>query len=152
MGVYTHTQVSETSGTKWFQVFRLKIYISLLRPTCFLQSRHLILLDFVTSMIIFNDEYKLRISVLLKFLCVPITPIKILFNPPMPSGNYSVFTDEVERNCHFPAPGWNCMNHPPSAKRFSRVKYRSIKIIKSTYPYYSSSCREPGSDSCVQLH
>jgi hypothetical protein len=22
---------------------------------------------------------------------------------------YSEFTDKVERNCHFSAPGWNCM-------------------------------------------
>jgi hypothetical protein len=24
---------------------------------------------------------------------------------------YTAFTDKVERNCHFPAPGRNCMTH-----------------------------------------
>jgi hypothetical protein len=33
-----------------------------------------------------------------------------------------------------------------------RVKYCSIKTVKSTYPFYNSSCREPGSDSCIQLY
>jgi hypothetical protein len=33
-----------------------------------------------------------------------------------------------------------------------RVKYRFIKTIKSTDLYYTSYCREPGSDSCVQLY
>jgi hypothetical protein len=25
--------------------------------------------------------------------------------------NYDAFTDKFESNCHFPAPGWNCMTH-----------------------------------------
>jgi hypothetical protein len=64
--------------------------------------------------------------------------------------NYSAFTDKVECNCHFTAgTAWL------TAKRCKvfpiRVKYRSIKTVKSTYLFYSSFCREPGSDSCVQL-
>jgi hypothetical protein len=30
-----------------------------------------------------------------------------------------VFTDEVERNCHFPASGWNCMTHRQALQGFA---------------------------------
>jgi hypothetical protein len=47
---------------------------------------------------------------------------------------YSAFTDKVERNCRFPAPGWNCIIHRQVLQSLPiRVKYRSIKTIKATY-------------------
>jgi hypothetical protein len=43
-----------------------------------------------------------------------------------------------------------------TAKRYKvfpiRVKYRSIKTTESTHRNHSSSCQEPGSDTCVQLY
>jgi hypothetical protein len=43
-----------------------------------------------------------------------------------------------------------------TAKRYKvfpiRVKYRSMETIKSTHLFCSSSCREPGSNSFVQLY
>jgi hypothetical protein len=31
---------------------------------------------------------------------------------------YSAFTDKVECDCHFPAPGWNCMTHRQALQGF----------------------------------
>jgi hypothetical protein len=31
---------------------------------------------------------------------------------------YSAFTDEVESNCHFPAPGWICKVHRQALQGF----------------------------------
>jgi hypothetical protein len=31
---------------------------------------------------------------------------------------YSAFTDKVERSCHFPAPGWNCMTYRRALQGF----------------------------------
>jgi hypothetical protein len=65
----------------------------------------------------------------------------------------SVFTDETEGNCHFPTPGWNCMTHQQALWDFAvRLMYSFVKTIKETYPCYSSSCRMPESDRCVQLY
>jgi hypothetical protein len=64
---------------------------------------------------------------------------------------YIEFTDKVERNYYSPVPGWNCTTKPYKVLPI-RVKYRSIKRIKFTYLHYSSSCREPGSSSCIQLY
>jgi hypothetical protein len=64
---------------------------------------------------------------------------------------YSTFTDEVECNSHFPAgTAWlTVMQY----KVFPvQVKYNSTRNIKSAYLYYSSSCQELGSDSCIQLY
>jgi hypothetical protein len=44
---------------------------------------------------------------------------------------YSAFTDKVERNCHFPAPGWNCMTHRQALQCFpytSQVSLHRNKI------------------------
>jgi hypothetical protein len=66
---------------------------------------------------------------------------------------YSDFTDKVKCNCHVPPPGRNCMNHCRALQGFPiQDKYYSIKTIKSTYLYYSSSYPESGSDSCIQLY
>jgi hypothetical protein len=46
---------------------------------------------------------------------------------------YSAFSDKPERNCHFSAPGRNCMTHRQALQILPiRVKNRSIKIIQST--------------------
>jgi hypothetical protein len=31
---------------------------------------------------------------------------------------FIVVTDKVERNCYFPAPGWNCMTHRQALQGF----------------------------------
>jgi hypothetical protein len=31
---------------------------------------------------------------------------------------FIVVTDKVERNCYFPAPGWNCMTHRQELQDF----------------------------------
>jgi hypothetical protein len=49
---------------------------------------------------------------------------------------YSVFADKGECSWH----SWQELH--ASTTRFPRDKYRSIKTIKSTYLYYSSSCQE----------
>jgi hypothetical protein len=63
---------------------------------------------------------------------------------------YSACAGKVQRSCHFPA-GTTWL----TVKRYKispiRVKHRSTKM-KSIYHSYSSSCREPGSDKCVQLY
>jgi hypothetical protein len=63
------------------------------------------------------------------------------------------FTDKVERNCHFPAPGWKCMTHRQALQGFpdtSRVSLHKKNKINSSEN--SGSCREPGSDSWVQIY
>jgi hypothetical protein len=34
---------------------------------------------------------------------------------------YSALTDKLERNCHFPAPGWNCMTHRQPLQGYPRM-------------------------------
>jgi hypothetical protein len=47
---------------------------------------------------------------------------------------YSAFTDKVERNCHLPASGWNCMTLHQALQGFpdtSQVSVRKNNKIKS---------------------
>jgi hypothetical protein len=39
---------------------------------------------------------------------------------------YSALTDKVERNCHFPAPGWNCMTHRQALQDFPDTSQVSL--------------------------
>jgi hypothetical protein len=66
---------------------------------------------------------------------------------------YSAFTDKVESNCHFPAPGRNCFYTGKLILLFYGailVSYRENLVAFGGES--SSSSREPGSDSCVQLY
>jgi hypothetical protein len=55
---------------------------------------------------------------------------------------YSAFTDKVERNCHFPAPGWNCMTHRQALQGFSDTSQVSPQKKKhQLHFFYNSSCR-----------
>jgi hypothetical protein len=73
--------------------------------------------------------------------------------PTLQKAWYSAFTDKVERNCHFPAAGWNCMTHRQAPKGFPDMSQVSLhKTIKSTCFFFSTSCRKPGCNGCVQLH
>jgi hypothetical protein len=66
---------------------------------------------------------------------------------------YSAFTDKVERNCHFSGPAWNCMSHRHALQGFPDTSQVSLhKKKKINFPSCSSSCRELGSDSCVQFY
>jgi hypothetical protein len=38
-----------------------------------------------------------------------------------------VFTDKVERNCHFPAPGWNCMTRREALQGFLDTSQVSLR-------------------------
>jgi hypothetical protein len=40
--------------------------------------------------------------------------------------NYSAFTDKVERNCHFSAPGWNCVTHRQALQGFPDTSQVSL--------------------------
>jgi hypothetical protein len=79
------------------------------------------------------------------------------------SAQFNLFSDSLEEQCvhwwswtQLSLPGSRLELHdsPPSAIRFSRytVKYRSTNSTKSTNLFCSSSCREPRSDTCVQLY
>jgi hypothetical protein len=49
----------------------------------------------------------------------------------------NAFTDNVERNYHITAPGWNCMTHCQQQLSFPiRAKHRSIKTIKFNLPIF----------------
>jgi hypothetical protein len=49
---------------------------------------------------------------------------------------------EVERNCHFTVPGWNCMTHCQALQDFPGTSQVSLYVtIKSAYKNNSSSCR-----------
>jgi hypothetical protein len=66
---------------------------------------------------------------------------------------YSEFTDTVERNHHFLAPGLTCITHRQALQATrTQVTHRSIKTVKSTSWYNSSTCRETGSDFYVKLY
>jgi hypothetical protein len=58
-------------------------------------------------------------------------------------GLYSAFTDKVERNCHFPAPGWNRVTRRQALQCFLDTSQVFLhKAVKSTCLYYSSSYRQ----------
>jgi hypothetical protein len=42
---------------------------------------------------------------------------------------YSAFTDKVERNCHFPAAGWNYMTHRQALQVFPYISQASLNKI-----------------------
>jgi hypothetical protein len=46
--------------------------------------------------------------------------------------NYGAYTEKVERNCHFPAPGWNCMTYRQVLQGFPDIIQASLhkKTIK----------------------
>jgi hypothetical protein len=49
------------------------------------------------------------------------------------------FTDKVERNCHFPASGWNCMTHRQALQGFPDTSEVSLhKNNKINLHFYSS--------------
>jgi hypothetical protein len=53
---------------------------------------------------------------------------------------YSAFTDKVERNCHFPAPGWNCKTHCQALQGFLDTSQVSLhKNNKINSPLFCSS-------------
>jgi hypothetical protein len=61
------------------------------------------------------------------------------------------FTDQVERNCHFPAPGWNCMTHRQALQGFpdtSQVSLHKNNKINLLCRY----SRHSRNDSCVELY
>jgi hypothetical protein len=39
---------------------------------------------------------------------------------------YSAFTDNVERNCHFPPPGWYCMTYLQALQGFPDTSQVSL--------------------------
>jgi hypothetical protein len=66
---------------------------------------------------------------------------------------YIVFTDKVERNCHFPAPGWNCMTHREALQGFADTSQVSLRTKQSNQ--LNSFIAVPAGSrqvSCVQLY
>jgi hypothetical protein len=48
---------------------------------------------------------------------------------------YSAFSDKVESNCHFPAPGWNCMTHRQALQGFPDTSQVSLHFYnKINFP------------------
>jgi hypothetical protein len=41
---------------------------------------------------------------------------------------YSAFTAKGERNCHFPAPGWNCMTHRQALHKNNKINIYFIAV------------------------
>jgi hypothetical protein len=39
---------------------------------------------------------------------------------------YSAFADKVERNCHFPVPGWNCMTNRQAQQSIPSTRQVSL--------------------------
>jgi hypothetical protein len=49
---------------------------------------------------------------------------------------YSAFTNKAEINCHFPAPGWNCLTHRQALQGFSDTSQVSLhKNNKINLPF-----------------
>jgi hypothetical protein len=82
-----------------------------------------------TELFQFNINY-----IYLYFVTPKCLPHSEMFH--MKGRFYSTFADKVERNCHFPAPGWNCMTHRQSLQGFPDTS----QTIKS-----SSVALQPGS-------
>jgi hypothetical protein len=50
-------------------------------------------------------------------------PLHINFHPDL---TYSAFTDKVERNCHFPVPGRNCITHRQALQGFPDTSHEPL--------------------------
>jgi hypothetical protein len=66
---------------------------------------------------------------------------------------YGVFTDKVERNCHFPAPGRNCYNVGKLILLlYGMILHSYRENLVALGGESCSSSQEPGSDICFPVY
>jgi hypothetical protein len=49
---------------------------------------------------------------------------------------YIAFTGDVERNCHFPAPGWKYMTHHQALQGFTDSQVSLHENNKINFPFF----------------